>query len=396
MIPGVISTSSPNMTLLDILSCYPILEALLSALPLGALLNLSKVNSEFRAILHNFGCRPLNHRDSKSRKDRLDLNIGRHQTSSWLHCKSLCLLECSEPHHTKGQNVRGCRMCSMPVCEACIVKSSFGKKENTFQARRRYMCKDCWISGNARTGLIRAPDSAILNYDRSELCHCTAKDGTLCLRCKEHQNSEAEQKHAYCAGNGCSNEVNDNNSGGRICLWCSSVIPGPRSMEESYKIYNSRDLFPSRSPEEVPAADMQPRPRHYRFEDQKWDAKLKVPTMKDDKKDLVSAPHAMKKLIPTSSSLEKEVLPKPILPVFPWEQNSSLVTGEGSSVSQETSSENRSNIPDVGNDQCPKYESRQDMPRNWRDAIDEDEATLRDPERDEIPDEDEITLREHE
>ena len=40
--------------LLDLLSQYPILENLVSVLPLGDLFNLSKTNSNFRAALHGF------------------------------------------------------------------------------------------------------------------------------------------------------------------------------------------------------------------------------------------------------------------------------------------------------------------------------------------------------
>ena len=41
-------------SLLDILFSYPILESLVSVLPLGDLLNLSKASSKFRAALHGF------------------------------------------------------------------------------------------------------------------------------------------------------------------------------------------------------------------------------------------------------------------------------------------------------------------------------------------------------
>ena len=41
-------------SLLDLLSPYPILETLVSVLPLGDLFNLSKTNSSFRAALHGF------------------------------------------------------------------------------------------------------------------------------------------------------------------------------------------------------------------------------------------------------------------------------------------------------------------------------------------------------
>ena len=383
-------------TLSTILSCYPILETFLSALPLGALLNLSKVNLELRIILHNFQYDPHNGGISKSPEECPDLHIQKHQTPSWVHFKSLCLLECSEPHHTKGQNPRGCRMCSMPVCEACIVKSSFGKKENTFQTRRRYLCKECWISGNPHVGQIPPSGSLALEYERSELCRCTAKDGTLCLRCKDQQNLEAEQKHAHCAGTGCSNEVDERNSAGRICLWCSCVLPGQRSMEESYKIYDSRYLFKSRrssSPEKLPETSMAPFSRRMHFEDQKWDFALKAPEERDQKRDLVSKAITMDKANPPSKS-GREELSLPILPTFSREHCSDSGNAEGSGTSQEASGENRRNIPDIGDDQCPQYESRPGTPPSRRNTLDDDGATLGDQEWGDTHflDEDEITL----
>ena len=121
--------------LFDLLSAYPVAETLAQALPLASLVNLSKVNAEHRAILHGFP-RPIATKDGEyESKIRPDLYICFHQTDYWRNLKIKSQLLCSEQKHTKGPNPRGCRMCSMPVCEGCIVKGSFGKHENTFQNR---------------------------------------------------------------------------------------------------------------------------------------------------------------------------------------------------------------------------------------------------------------------
>ena len=408
-------TSTPHMpTLLAVLSCYPVLEAFLSTLQLGALLNLSKINSDFRFLLHNFEDRPRHSEMSESLEVRQDLKIGKHQTSSWLKFKSLCLLECSEPHHTKGENPRGCRMCSMPVCEACIVKSSFGKKENTFQSRRRYMCDDCWTSGNPHNRRIRSSNSWILDYNRSTLCRCTAKDGILCLRCKTEQISEANHIYAYCAGFGCSNEVSENDSAGRICLWCSCVLPGPRSMEESYKLYDSRYLFLNRrssSTEKISQASLKPIPPRMHLENQKWDPALKTASMEDQKKGSVSKTSTAKDQIenpaseapslieatPSSSKKGKEAVIPSSLPAFSWEPDSNVRDDEISSVSEGYGCDGYRRCS-TSHIHCPEYSSRLDAPPSWRETLDDDETILGDPEGDERQgyDEDEITLANHE
>lgn len=263
-------------TLLDLLSSFPILEAILSVLPLGSLLGLSKVNSDYRAVLHGFSFINEDSGLAQGTNIRLRLHIGEHQTGTWRHYKSISQLECSERHHTRGENVRGCRVCSMPVCEACIVKSSFGKRENTFQARARRLCKECWAIGNPHAEKLQ-PDVhaiALLDYDFSEICRCTARDGTLCLGCKEHRNSEYIRQLACCIGYSCTNdELDYDTTAGRICLWCDRILPGRRSREDRRKEYNLRDLLlPNceKQHEETTAAAPPLTGRLTSFDDQRW------------------------------------------------------------------------------------------------------------------------------
>ena len=257
-------------TLSALLSNFPILEGILSALPLGSLLDLSRVNSDYRAILHGFS---LVNQVSGLQNTCSRLHIGQHQTAIWRHYKSLSQLECSERHHTKGNNIRGCRVCSMPVCEACIVKSSFGKKENAFRARTRRLCQECWVIGNPHAGSLQPEihTIALLDYALSETCRCTAWDGTLCLRCKEQQNSEYIQQRDCCVGYGCKKDgLNDDSAASRICLWCHRVLPGRRRKEDWRKDYDSRHLILPVQYKESRAPSTSSSGRWTSFDDQRW------------------------------------------------------------------------------------------------------------------------------
>ena len=85
---------------------------------------------------------------------------------------------------------------------------------------------------------------ALLDYNSSEICCCTARDGTLCLVCKEQQNSDYIQQLACCIGYNCTNnDLDKDTAAGRICLWCNRILPGRRSKEERRKEYDLRDLL---------------------------------------------------------------------------------------------------------------------------------------------------------
>lgn len=234
--------------LFDVLSAYPAAEALTQALPFASLMNLSRVNAEYRAILHGFPP-PSAIRDGVySSTVRPELYIGFHQTDYWRNLKAKSQLLCSEPQHTKGSDPRGCRMCSMPVCEGCIVKSSFGKKENTFQNRRRHLCVGCWSTGNRFTGCRLGCHSAdpppyISAVSAKDFCSCSAKDGWLCLECKNGQKADMHLKANMCCGEGCENTLEDDKATRRICLWCDLPLFGKPTREEARRIYDSRHLY---------------------------------------------------------------------------------------------------------------------------------------------------------
>ena len=121
----------PDLT--DLLYPWPVVSALASYLGVGDLLHLSRVNSEFRAVLHGFP-RPKPqvkqstalaiHDDGMKEGVRADIFVGLHQNSNWKHLKSTADMSCTEPGHRKGYHVGLCRYCSNPVCDACVVRVS--------------------------------------------------------------------------------------------------------------------------------------------------------------------------------------------------------------------------------------------------------------------------------
>lgn len=240
--------------LLDLLFPYPIVEDLASSLALGDLFSLSKVNSAYRAALHGFE-NAVSHEDITKRNVTLrpSLLIGAHRTRFWENLKARTRLQCSEPQHKRGSNAKGCLICSMPVCEACIIKASFAKrKDTTFQNRHRPLCSDCWYTGNPHrkhpVGPINTkvlepyPDQAA----KGDICICAAKDGILCLQCRTDQNDRVENEVGKCYGQNCpqGNAVSKSTEMyGRVCLWCSRQLPESRSRAESRRDYDARHLF---------------------------------------------------------------------------------------------------------------------------------------------------------
>ena len=133
-------------------------------------------------------------------------------------------------------------MCSMPVCEACIIKESFGKRdEKTFQHRTRTLCSDCYDSETPHIEQTFKPwmkgKDAIL-----PTCICTPKEGHLCLRCKTEQRSELTVKLTRCYGQGCT-RTQPGGFHGRVCLWCDLRLLGNRTRAEARRDYDARHLL---------------------------------------------------------------------------------------------------------------------------------------------------------
>lgn len=144
-------------------------------------------------------------------------------------------------------------MCSKPVCESCIIKASFGKHEKTFQNRRRHLCPECWATSNPlRENRIEPlhigrPVSYTPYYQGALVfqgyCSCTARDGWLCLECKTAQRPDPEIKAIKCAGQSCSNLLDETTEELRACLWCHLPLHGKPSRGESRRDYDSRHLY---------------------------------------------------------------------------------------------------------------------------------------------------------
>ena len=228
----------------ELLAIYPILRSLVGFLNLADLVNLARVNSATRAICRGLESSPSQELIADSNV-RQFIQVGRAQTRLWRYLKSIAQLQCSESNHTKGQPPQGCVLCSMPVCQACIVKNSIKKNEATFQSRFRPLCLDCYSSGNPHEERLLYDGDKRLQVDYTEngICQCTAKDGILCLRCKRRQNLGFLEGLPRCAGHGCDTNINGNNIAVRVCLWCNLILPGPRSVDRYRQFYASRFLL---------------------------------------------------------------------------------------------------------------------------------------------------------
>lgn len=168
----------------------------------------------------------------------------------------MALMVCSEPHHTKGSSAKPCRLCSLPVCEGCIVKASIAKREVTLQMCRVYYCSDCWISGIPQRER-RSPESVPRvsradgrNFNSESCCACSAQDKWLCLKCKNAQRSLSESHYVRCAGYGCSKLMQPGGEMRCICLLCglNSRQGRARSRREYDSIHLSARLYSAWDP----------------------------------------------------------------------------------------------------------------------------------------------------
>ena len=134
------------VSLEDLLSVFPVGKVLISSLPSLDLYSLSESSLPIRSALCAFF-------EEKGviavvdfiKTSRLTPAANKHVTIYLNGVKTKGPVSCSEPQHTRGDSVRDCRMCSIPVCEACVFKASFGKRHNkTHHNRLRFLCVDCW------------------------------------------------------------------------------------------------------------------------------------------------------------------------------------------------------------------------------------------------------------
>ncbi|EXJ68279.1 uncharacterized protein A1O5_08894 [Cladophialophora psammophila CBS 110553] len=253
------TSSSPSLE--SLLSLWPIASTLSQHLPVGDLITLARLNVALRSLLHGF--EPLEEDTSVPPEDsrfvRTGLNVGHHATPYWQRLKNQSPFECSSRIHTKGPQPKPCRYCSRPICDACIVRSSFARgHENTFQNRVRYLCKNCWDSGNpSRTQRfpLAGPSESTSKrkwYDPDgstrDYCACTLKDdGWLCLECKDSQNWDAIScADRECHGQDCKESLDaDDKDRRRICLWCNKGLP--RQIGGTTRYYWNQKMIEARA-----------------------------------------------------------------------------------------------------------------------------------------------------
>jgi len=245
-------------TLLSVVSQWPVASNVAQHLPAGSLINLARSSTSLREILHGFEAPSTSESrthissERRSRTSSKDANkdvwpsnevlyIGAHHTPYWEGLKRLAPFTCSSRSHTKGDNTKSCRYCSMPICESCVVKHSFGKNENTFKNRCRFMCQCCWDTANVRkerrySGRVSGAgeDSYKSAAAAREFCICTSKDGWVCNDCKEKQNTEARVDGTkVCFGQNCALILGEDKDRRKICLWCDKPVPRGRASMES-------------------------------------------------------------------------------------------------------------------------------------------------------------------
>ena len=195
----------------------------MSFLPLKSIQHLAQTSSHYYEAMHGS---PVAESDYPKMAPSYIVCF---ESDLWRRLKSLSTDSCSETGHTRGKNPKPCRLCAQLVCEACVVKHSFGKTENTFGNRRRNLCQKCWLIRHPRARRLQhdSTSPSTVDYHAIGICQCTAKQGILCRKCKEEQNSDLKKKLKQC--DGCGLEKDPREMSRQICLWCTHVLP------ESYR-----------------------------------------------------------------------------------------------------------------------------------------------------------------
>ncbi|CUS10480.1 unnamed protein product [Tuber aestivum] len=140
----------------------------------------------------------------------------------WERLVSLTSLECSEEDHIKGEKIKSCKICSMPVCETCIVRADFFGQNGTYSNRIRTFCDTCWSATDFSDTDLAAED--LLNHVTPVPCECVARDGWLCSSCRAIERSELVYNKRVCATDGCENPHNSSEKH-RVCTWCQRPLP---------------------------------------------------------------------------------------------------------------------------------------------------------------------------
>ncbi|CAF9920064.1 MAG: hypothetical protein GOMPHAMPRED_001968 [Gomphillus americanus] len=248
-------SNEDTVNITDLIGQFPIFSSLIKYLDLWDLIQLSRTSAAIRYLCHRFKDDEVfeGTKHISGTNIRKSLRIGQHKTTTWKLYKSLAQKRCRELDHTRGIAPLGCKLCSKPVCFACIVKHSFDKHESTFLLRGRALCNQCFNAGNPHSEHIGVQGSVPLkmSYAETGLCVCTSLDGVLCSDCKKKHNQDSLYVfRSICAGTGCGQPLDGDATGARVCLWCNSILPTAsqkQQYETSHGFSSMRDdLIPVR------------------------------------------------------------------------------------------------------------------------------------------------------
>ena len=234
-------------SLSDVLPIPPVRRILLSGLPAGDLSSLSRTSSTTGDFLRDFEDTSGTRKIPQSTNGDLPSSVSRHSTVQLAEPEAERLPLCSEPEHVQGTRVRGCLSCAMPVCETCIIRASFGQRDDrTFASRARSLCPDCYNLGNAFKGKLSdglEDDDTENQLDPGEpFCVCSAKDGHLCLKCKAAQKSDSRVNRDKCHGRGCS-RTKVGGFPSQVCLWCGLRLPSEHNRVRTRREYDKLHLL---------------------------------------------------------------------------------------------------------------------------------------------------------
>ena len=226
------------LTLTSVLTPWLVAATVAEYLSVGDLIQLARSCTALRATFHGF----FSPDSPIPGRVRSSLQIGNHQTSGWRTLKSRATLGCvSVGHRSRQQHeTRPCRLCSIPVCQACIVRVSFSKPlRRTYPDRVRYMCTDCWELGNPqRKRKFTTPQERQMTaYVDEGVCECTPREIWVCSTCQDEQEQGARKDVSTCFGDGCLEKLDVVKYKTSICIWCDKPVKlaQPRSAVEAIK-----------------------------------------------------------------------------------------------------------------------------------------------------------------
>ncbi|KAA6411022.1 MAG: hypothetical protein FRX48_05333 [Lasallia pustulata] len=190
-----------NVTLLNLLSQYPIVRAIAQELPFAGLLNLARLNSEYRNILHGFPW------EAMGLDHCMDRN-GARQVEWYAQSQSI----------PKGRIQEVVECAPSPSVRAASSKHPL---ESTKKPFRTVDASYALSVGPPAIRFAKAPSNPYMSASPPDL----------------------QAKPKICAGQSCSNLLDETEEELRACLWCHLPLEGRPSLGESRRDYDSRHLY---------------------------------------------------------------------------------------------------------------------------------------------------------